>query len=165
MVFLDIKQDKSTRHVSGSRAIIGRSSQSDIQVKIAADISRVHCAIEAESGGRWAVEDYSRNGTFINGIRVRGRGYLGDGDELRLGNHLQIQFRLGVQNRPQERQMPAFQQLQSDVEPRSFGMLDTRSETAVANRASQDFAAAARRSLAGALRSDLEKEKDDAWYV
>mgnify|MGYP000894955923 FL=1 len=151
MVTLQVKQDRTLRHVNGSRATIGRSSEADIQLKVASDISRIHCAIEGDSGTRWVVEDYSRNGTFVNGLRVRGRAYVRNGDELRLGNQLQIVFKISVEDRPAVQRPPAYYQMQSDIEPRSVAIVDTRSETEIANRVSVEFADAARRSLAHAL--------------
>ena len=50
-------------------------------------MSGVHAYLERR-GPRWVIEDdgLSRNGTFVNGERLRGQRTLRDGDVLRLGD-------------------------------------------------------------------------------
>jgi predicted component of type VI protein secretion system len=48
-------------------------------------ISRDHCAIVAEDAQAWVRDFGSKNGTFVNGERVRGEQPLKNGDRLRVG--------------------------------------------------------------------------------
>lgn len=49
-------------------------------------VSRLHAAIEQVTGG-WVIQDLgSRNGTFINGVRVMTPRALRSGDEIRFGS-------------------------------------------------------------------------------
>jgi hypothetical protein len=49
-----------------------------------AGLSRRHCTLQ-RSGNRTQVIDHSRHGTFVDGLRVHGRGFLAAGSVLRLG--------------------------------------------------------------------------------
>jgi len=74
--------------VSGPKFIIGRSE--DCQLRPRSDlISRHHCAIVVEDG-YVAVRDFgSKNGTFVNGDRIRAEQELKNGDRLTIG---QLEF-------------------------------------------------------------------------
>lgn len=67
--------------LGGDRSVIGRSSDCDVPLDVAA-VSRRHAAILYDRG-RFFVEDLdSRNGTFLNEQRVINRMPLHDGDQL-----------------------------------------------------------------------------------
>jgi pSer/pThr/pTyr-binding forkhead associated (FHA) protein len=70
----------------GDRLTIGRGEGVDLALDWDDRVSRVHAELE-RVGDSWAVADdgLSRNGTYVNGKRVRGRQRLEEGDELRLG--------------------------------------------------------------------------------
>lgn len=69
---------------------LGRSPECDI-VLVTAKASRIHAEIFGE-GGRYTVLDRdSANGTYLNGVRVKGRSPLVPGDEIRIGQ-ARIQF-------------------------------------------------------------------------
>lgn len=72
--------------LAGERLVIGRDESNDLPVAYDAEVSRVHALLERLAGS-WTVvdDDLSRNGTFVNGHRVRGRRRLRDGDILRVG--------------------------------------------------------------------------------
>ncbi|PIK91186.1 diguanylate cyclase [Synechococcus sp. 65AY6Li] len=73
----------------GETAVVGRSSQADIQLWDHA-VSRQHCRLERE-GGTYILTDLgSLNGTYVNGERVTCR-VLADRDRIQLGNSL-LQF-------------------------------------------------------------------------
>ncbi len=73
----------------GETAVVGRSSQADIQLWDHA-VSRQHCRLERE-GGTYILTDLgSLNGTYINGQRVTCR-VLADRDRIQVGNSL-LQF-------------------------------------------------------------------------
>ncbi len=82
MAYLTIKEgvEPGRRIELGTgRAVIGRSSDCDIPLDVAA-VSRQHAAV-VEEGGQYFVEDLkSRNGTFLNNAAVVRRTPLKNGD-------------------------------------------------------------------------------------
>jgi sigma-B regulation protein RsbU (phosphoserine phosphatase) len=82
MAFLELisgNQSGVRFELGGERAVIGRSSECDVPLDVAA-VSRRHAVIVLDRG-RFFVEDLqSRNGTFLNEQRVLGRTPLRDGD-------------------------------------------------------------------------------------
>jgi FHA domain-containing protein/regulatory LuxR family protein len=68
-----------------TRVIVGRGAV-DVSLDWDGDVSRVHTELEL-LGGCWTVVDdgLSRNGTFVNGERIRGRRRLVDLDRIRVG--------------------------------------------------------------------------------
>jgi pSer/pThr/pTyr-binding forkhead associated (FHA) protein len=65
---------------------IGRGPGCEIALEWDTEVSRVHAILE-RAGGHWTLVDdgLSRNGSFVDGHRVRGRRRLADGDELCVG--------------------------------------------------------------------------------
>lgn len=80
--------------VSGPKFFIGRSEE--CQLRPRSDlISRHHCAIIVEEG-YVAIRDFgSKNGTFVNGDRVRAEQELKNGDRISVGQ-LEFQVELAV---------------------------------------------------------------------
>jgi hypothetical protein len=76
---------------STKRLTVGRSPAADISLRGDHDISRAHAELQ-RAGDVWTLVDdgLSRNGTFVNGDRVRGRRRLRDGDRVRCGNTILI---------------------------------------------------------------------------
>jgi SARP family transcriptional regulator, regulator of embCAB operon len=68
---------------------IGRRPDSAIALPWDREVSRVHAQIE-RVGSDWVIDDdgLSRNGTWVNGERLRGRRRLLDGDVVRIGRTL-----------------------------------------------------------------------------
>lgn len=68
------------------RLTIGRQEASDIPLPWDEAVSRVHATLE-RVGEEWTLIDdgSSRNGSFVNAERIRGRRRLGDGDVIRIG--------------------------------------------------------------------------------
>lgn len=68
---------------------IGRSPSADISLGWDEAVSRVHSTLQRIAGS-WTIADdgLSRNGTYINGDRLRGRHRLTDGDRVRVGGTL-----------------------------------------------------------------------------
>lgn len=63
--------------------VLGRSSEADIQIE-STDLSRKHLALRREHG-QFSVHDLdSRNGVYLNGVRVHSA-TLFEGDNLQLG--------------------------------------------------------------------------------
>jgi pSer/pThr/pTyr-binding forkhead associated (FHA) protein len=70
---------------------VGRDPANDIPLEWDTEVSRAHAVLELV-GGAWVLVDdgLSRNGSFVNGRRVRGRRRLDDGDSITLGQTLLV---------------------------------------------------------------------------
>ena len=78
----------------GSELLVGRAENAGLLLP-GTLVSRQHARVWI-SGGRFSVEDLgSRNGTFVNGVRVAGPTWLQDGDALRVGD-VELEFRVVV---------------------------------------------------------------------
>jgi pSer/pThr/pTyr-binding forkhead associated (FHA) protein len=89
--FLLLRDGEGTQRVvrlavDAERMSIGRGEGVDLSLDWDDRVSRVHAELE-RVGETWALVDdgLSRNGSYVNGKRVRGRRRLEEGDELRLG--------------------------------------------------------------------------------
>ncbi len=70
--------------LDGERLTIGRSA-ADIPLQDPT-VSGLHAVVERVTGG-WIIQDLgSRNGTFVNGLRLMGPQAMRSGDDLRLGS-------------------------------------------------------------------------------
>jgi FHA domain/Bacterial regulatory proteins, luxR family len=71
----------------GGLVTIGRSPAADVCIDWDSRVSRVHATMQ-RIGGQWTVEDdgLSRNGTFVNGLRVSRRIRLRDHDKIMIGS-------------------------------------------------------------------------------
>jgi hypothetical protein len=69
------------------RVTIGRDAQADVSITWDNEVSRAHALLE-RVGGRWILVDdgLSRNGSFVNDVRVLGRRRLSDHDRMRVGS-------------------------------------------------------------------------------
>ena len=78
------------------RVSIGRQPASDVPLDWDSEVSRLHAVLECV-GGEWTLCDdgLSRNGSFLNGLRVNGRRVLADGDSIAVGRTLLV-YRSGV---------------------------------------------------------------------
>lgn len=65
------------------RVVVGATSQSGIYLRDST-VSRVHAELESREDGLWVRDLMSRNGTWIDGVRVTG-GLVPDGGTLRIG--------------------------------------------------------------------------------
>jgi hypothetical protein len=72
--------------LSGERLSLGRGATNDVPLPWDTEVSRLHAELECIAG-EWTIVDdgLSRNGTFVNGVRISGRSRLRDGDVVRLG--------------------------------------------------------------------------------
>src|ERR1700729_244924 len=69
---------------SSERVTVGRGRKSTVVLADAA-ASREHCALERDGKGLWLVDLGSRNGTSLNGRRVKGKALLRPGDRIEIG--------------------------------------------------------------------------------
>ena len=90
--FLHWRDGASEQHMlmlapDRARVTIGRREQSDIPLAWDAEVSRAHALLEPV-GEEWTLVDdgLSRNGSFVNGNRLRGRQRLHDRDQMCFGN-------------------------------------------------------------------------------
>ena len=66
--------------LSAGRVRLGRGEEAEVRVECR-DVSRLHCEIALDAGGRVTVADLgSRNGTDVNGVRLTGRVAVGPQD-------------------------------------------------------------------------------------
>ena len=86
VAYRDVTESLSLLELSGERICIGRDDGNDLILTWDVEVSRVHALFE-RLGGAWTVvdDDLSRNGTFVNGVRLRGRRRLEDRDVVRVG--------------------------------------------------------------------------------
>lgn len=80
--------------LEGERVNIGRSALNHIVLAGDENVSRQHAVLLAGISG-WIIRDRSRNGTFVNGERVRDERLLCDGDEVTVGS-TRLMFRIRV---------------------------------------------------------------------
>lgn len=71
--------------IEETRAVLGRSEECEIYLE-GETVSRAHCEIR-RLGGVFLITDHSRNGTYVNGRRIK-ECRLGDGDLIRIGPNL-----------------------------------------------------------------------------
>jgi pSer/pThr/pTyr-binding forkhead associated (FHA) protein len=83
--------------LEGDRLKVGRDADSDLALLWDGKASRLHALLEGH-GRSWTVVDdgLSRNGTLVNGVPVRGRRRLNDGDAIQFGT-TEVLFRDPVQ--------------------------------------------------------------------
>jgi adenylate cyclase len=74
------------QHEQNLRAIntLGRHPEQTVQI-LDRVVSKEHALITFTDGDYWLQDIGSRNGTFINGVQIRGRTRLKDGDTISLG--------------------------------------------------------------------------------
>src|SRR5262245_18258443 len=70
--------------LDSGRKTIGRGPTNDVDLSDI-QISQKHCAVESQHGQLALVDLGSRNGTFVNQMRIDRATFLRDGDEIRLG--------------------------------------------------------------------------------
>lgn len=86
LAFRNLDAELELVELDGDRVVIGRDPGNDLVLQWDVEVSRVHALLERLAGA-WTVvdDDLSRNGTFVNGQRVRGRRRLNDRDTVRVG--------------------------------------------------------------------------------
>ena len=82
---------ESSLPLTGERLTLGRSSDNALSYPSDGGLSRFHMALEPE-GDRWVVVNLgSKNGTYVNGVRVEDRVLLSNGDSI-TASHIEMQF-------------------------------------------------------------------------
>jgi len=88
-VLLLVGREEPERRVLVNRTTtVGRSSRSDLVLE-GTSVSKSHARIEPRCDSYFVIDVHSRNGTFVNGVRIGpGSGVLlEDGDEVQFGGH------------------------------------------------------------------------------
>ena len=87
LLYRDVDRAQRLLQLEGDRLSVGRDPGNDVHLGWDPEASRVHALLE-RVGGQWTVADdeLSRNGTYVNGTRVRGRRRLNDHDVIRFGS-------------------------------------------------------------------------------
>ena len=86
LLYLDRNARQHIVELEGRPLSVGRDVASDIPLEWDTEVSRAHAVLE-RIGGAWTLVDdgLSRNGSSVNGRRVRGRCRLDDGDSIEVG--------------------------------------------------------------------------------
>lgn len=77
------------------KLLIGRAEECDLR-PLSEEVSRKHCAIIQKDDILWAKDLRSRNGTFVNGLRISEPKQLADGDLVRVGS-LELKVSIAVE--------------------------------------------------------------------
>jgi pSer/pThr/pTyr-binding forkhead associated (FHA) protein len=87
LLYRDAQRTQRLLNLEGERLSVGRDAGNDLPLAWDREASRLHALME-RLGGSWTVVDdgISRNGTLVNGVRVRGRRRLNDRDVIRVGS-------------------------------------------------------------------------------
>ena len=99
----DGEQAIVTVEPGGGEVWIGRGDSVDVRLGWDGEVSALHAQVEVVRGECTLVDDgLSRNGSFVNEERVRGRRLLRDGDTLRFGRTTVLYRRPGAGSAPEE---------------------------------------------------------------
>lgn len=123
--------------IKRSTLLIGRAEDCDVR-PLSEDVSRRHCAIHVGPADVWAEDLGSRNGTFVNNVRIKEKTRLSDGDLVRVGS-LELKVSCAVPAAPGAEE-DVSKWLMADDTP--AGMFDT-TQTLRTPGATQDDSAAA----------------------
>lgn len=72
-------------------SVLGRASTCEVRVDDEG-ISRQHARVRHDNGRAWLEDMASRNGTFVNGIKLTGPTELHEGDKIQLGRATVVRF-------------------------------------------------------------------------
>lgn len=86
MPWLVPRSERFTRTPFETRLVVGREVDQGLELEDRM-VSRIHCVLQQVRDGSWKLHDPgSRNGTWLNGHRVRQIVTLGDGDLIGIGS-------------------------------------------------------------------------------
>jgi pSer/pThr/pTyr-binding forkhead associated (FHA) protein len=89
LLYLDAERHQRIVALDGRELSIGRDADNDVPLPWDDEVSRAHAVLE-RVGTAWTIVDdgLSRNGSYVNGERLRGRRRLDDGDTIMVGGTL-----------------------------------------------------------------------------
>jgi len=70
--------------IKRNKLLIGRAEECDVR-PLSEDVSRRHCAVHVGPADVWVEDLGSRNGTFVNGVRIAAKTKVASGDLIRVG--------------------------------------------------------------------------------
>ena len=70
--------------IKRSKLLIGRAEECDVR-PLSEEVSRRHCAVHVGPADVWVEDLGSRNGTFVNGVRIKEKTKVATGDLIRVG--------------------------------------------------------------------------------
>jgi predicted component of type VI protein secretion system len=73
-----------TISIKRNKLLIGRADDCDVR-PLSDEVSRRHCAVHVGPAEVWVEDLGSRNGTFVNGVRIAEKTRVADGDMIRVG--------------------------------------------------------------------------------
>ena len=86
LVYRDGERRQTILALGGQELTVGRREDNDVALPWDEEVSRLHAQLEHVKGEWCLVDDgLSRNGSYVNGERVRGRQRLRDGDRMCFG--------------------------------------------------------------------------------
>ena len=86
LVFTSEDRERRAVEINRERITIGRIAENDVQL-VDDKVSRHHAVIEMHDGGRVVLRDLdSRNGTFVDGVRLSGSRVLIGGERVQFGD-------------------------------------------------------------------------------
>ncbi len=108
LVFTSDSREGRVVEIDGGRLTVGRVEENDLQL-VDDKVSRHHAVIELRDDGRAVLRDLdSRNGTFVNGLRLSGSYVLAGGEQLRFGDEqLRVELSPGAAVGSRESGLPA----------------------------------------------------------
>jgi len=71
--------------IKRNKLLIGRAEQCDVR-PLSEDVSRRHCAVTVGPAEVWVEDLGSRNGTYVNNVRIAERTRVADGDLIKVGS-------------------------------------------------------------------------------
>ncbi len=86
--------DLAAKHwiIDRDRMVLGRDEDCDIVIP-QRQISRQHIIFTREAQDRYIIEDLeSKNGTWVNGVRLEGLRQISDGDEIHIALTIRLRF-------------------------------------------------------------------------
>jgi len=91
LVWVDGTQAKPHWMLDRAEMLVGRDASNEIVIPVR-QISRQHLRV-LRRGSEYYIEDLrSKNGTWVNGIRLQGLQLLYDGDEIRIGKNILLLY-------------------------------------------------------------------------
>ncbi|MGB3693100.1 MAG: ATP-binding cassette domain-containing protein [Spirulinaceae cyanobacterium] len=76
--------NQSSLALKNRSVVLGRDPDANLQLD-APTVSRRHAVVDGNGRGRYLIKDYSTNGVFVNGQKVKGSAQLSPGATIRIG--------------------------------------------------------------------------------
>jgi len=107
--------------IKRSKLLIGRAEDCDVR-PLSEDVSRRHCAVHVGPADVWVEDLGSRNGTFVNGVKIKEKTKVATGDLIRVGA-LELKVSCSAPTAAAGSEEDVSRWLMTDEEP--AGMFDT----------------------------------------